>query len=282
MFSAMNALELRQDAAAWFQLHKEATQIKSPYVDHIREEMGRVLVRVQIKADEKNRRELAEIFRFTIGELEKSIKKHPEDPIYHMVLGALWYGTAVVVPNEFSQGSTLGDQAYRTAITKSEERQQLYLLLSEHKIQAGEIAAGLELVKKARSFAPHSGFILKLYADYLQSARINKVEAIRMKDLALQLAPSLFDIYQAEQVGLDASKLIDGPRGVTVLRSLLACKQHNTGIACPSEFSGMPYNPNMDAFTALVKFYQAEGNNSEAERYAEMARIYFPGFVATN
>ncbi|MBI4098695.1 MAG: O-antigen ligase family protein [Candidatus Magasanikbacteria bacterium] len=278
MFQAMRALDAQQDAATWFTLQKKASEIRSPHVDHIREEMGRVLLRIQVRRGDRSQ-ELQNIFRTTIAEAEKAVERHPRDPIYNMVLAELWYAAEELMPNDFSQGSTFGDRAFQQAISTSPERQQLYLLWADHKLRVGQVTEGLEIMRTARSFSPSSAFILRTYAEYLDSARINRVESTNSKDLSFRLLPELYGIHDAELIALDMAKYGNGPRSIDMMRALLACKGHDTGVACPAPLVGVSYNPSRDVFRVLARFYRGTGDQEAAEKYVAFAHVYFPDFT---
>jgi len=278
MFQGLTALEGRQDATAWFALHKKATELPSPHVDHLREEMGRVLLRVKIQPGDRSQ-ELQNVFRTTISEAEKAAKRHPRDPIYNMVAAELWYAAQELMPNDFSQGSLFGDRFFTQSVAASPERQQLYLLWSDHKLRVGMIAEGLELIRTARSFAPSSPFILRVYANYLDSARINRVESATIKDIAFRLSPESFSIHEAEQIALEMAKYGNGPRSIVMMRALLACKGHDTGATCPVPYRGVSYNPSVDVFLVLTRFYRGTGERETAEKYAAFAKVYFTDFT---
>jgi len=278
MFQGLQALDGRQDATTWFALHKKATELPSPHIDHIREEMGRVLLRVKVQPGDRSQ-ELQNVFRTTIAEAEKAAKRHPRDPIYNMIVAELWYAAQELMPNDFGQGSVFGDRFFEQSVAVSPERQQLYLLWADHKLRVGMIAEGLELMRTARSFAPSSPFILRIYADYLDYARINRVESAFIKDVTFRLSPESYSIHDAERIAFDIQKYGNGPHGIAMMRSFLACRGHDTGVACPMPYVSVSYNPSREVFQVLTRFYRGTGERETVEKYVAFATVYFPDFT---
>lgn len=276
MFQGIGALEYQKDARIWFETEKRAIDLDGPYTDHVREEMARTLLRIQVP--ESQRSAVVDLFKYTIGQLEESRRRHPLDPVYSMLLGELWYGAYFIAPNDFSRGVELGDQAFADAIKVSPERQQLYLLWAEHMGQAGFFAKGLDQLKKARSFAPHSAFMLRLYADYLGRAGINAPERANAQWLAIRLLPYLFGAARDEQISFDMIKWVNARVGVDRLQALLACVGHDVGVACTDpSFENTDYRPSEKLFQVLVGYFKEQKDAERARRYTELAEQYYPG-----
>ncbi len=278
MFQGLGALESQKDAIAWFDIEKKAIDLGGPHVDHVREEMARTLLRIRVP--EAQRSAAVDLFKYTITQLEEARRRHPLDPVYHMLLGELWYGAYLIVPNDFPRGIELGDQAFAEAIKVSPERQQLYLLSAEHTAQAGLVAKGLDQLKKARSFAPHSAFMLKLYADYLERAGINAPERAYLRWLAIRLTPSLFDAAQDERISFELIKWVSVLAGVDRLQALLTCAGHDTGIVCPDpSFENLNYRPSEKVFQVLVGYFKEQKDAERVRQYTELAEQQYPGIT---
>lgn len=278
MFRGLIALDSQKDASIWFETEKKAIDIGGPHTDHVREELARTLLRIQVS--ESQRSAVVDLFRYTITQLEEARRRHPLDPVYTMLLGELWYGAYFITPNDFPRGIELGDQAFAEAIKVSPERQQLYLLWAEHMGQAGSFTKGLDQLKKARSFAPHSAFMLKLYADYLEHAGINAPERALLRWLAIRLLPSLFGAAVDERVSFEVIKWTNARVGVDRLQALLTCAGHDTGVACADpSFVGQNYRPSEKLFQVLVGYFKEQKDAERVRRYTELAEQQYPGIT---
>lgn len=278
MFDGFGALEYQKDASIWFETEKKAIELSGPYTDHIREEMARTLLRIQVPESQRNA--VVDLFKYTIAQLEEARRRHPLDPVYNMLLGELWYGAYFILPNDFSRGIELGDQAFAEAIKASPERQQLYLLWAEHMGQAGFFTKGLDQLKKARSFAPHSAFMLKLYADYLARAGINAPERAYVQWFAIRLSPYLFGAVRDEQISFDMIRWANAQAGVDRLQALLTCAGHDTGVACAdSSFENTDYRPSEKLFQVLVGYFKEQKDAERVRQYTELAEQYYPDII---
>ncbi|MEK7102134.1 MAG: O-antigen ligase family protein, partial [Patescibacteria group bacterium] len=278
MFNGLNVLELQKDASIWFGIEKKAIELGGPYTDHVREELARTLLRIRVPDGQRSA--MVDLFKYTIAQQEEARRRHPLDPVYTMLLGELWYGAYFIAPNDFPRGIELGDQAFAEAIKVSPERQQLYLLWAEHVGQAGLFAKGLDQLKKARSFAPHSAFMLKLYADYLERAGINAPERAYLRWLSIQLSPSMLGAVQDELISFELIKWVSARAGVDRLQALLTCAGHDTGVACADpSFENTDYRPSEKLFQVLVGYFKEQKDVERVRQYTELAQQQYPGII---
>lgn len=274
MFDGLGALETKKDASIWFLTEQKAIDLGGPFSDNITEELARTLLRIRVPS-EQHVREVGEIFNYTIARLEDARRRHPRDPVYHMLLGEVWYGAHFFLKDMFPYGPEFGDKAFAESVVQSPERQQLYFLWAQHAAQAGNITKGLELILKARSFAPHSVFALRLYADYLQERGINPRDQAWARLLAIELSPELFTPFNDEEVSFNAVRWASAPRGIARLDGLLACLGHDTGAPCPPYSLGT-YVPSEKVFELLIGYAQVKKDDVRVAKYREIAKKYYP------
>ena len=274
MFKGLEALEYQKDASIWFVTERQAIDLGGPYSDNITEELARTLLRIRVP-DEKYRNDVVQIFKYTIARLEDATRRHPRDPVYHMLLGEVWYGAYGFFKDEFPHGLELGDKAFEESIRQSPERQQLYFIWAQHAAQGGNLVKGLQLMLKARSFAPHSAFVLRMYADYLQNGNINQRDAAWARLLAIRLSPELFTPFNDEEISFNAIRWVSAQRGVERLRGLLACMGHATYASCPPYQLGS-YVPSDKMFQVLVGYAKEQKDAARVAEYRAIAKQYYP------
>lgn len=274
MFDGLESLEYKKDASAWFLTERKAIDLGGPFSDNITEELARSLLQIRVPDDQYNK-EVGEIFKYTIARLEDATRRHPRDPVYHMLLGEVWYGAYFFLKDMFPHGPELGDKAFEEAVRQSPERQQLYFLWAQHAARGGDVAKGIQIILKARSFAPHSAFVLQMYSDYLYERNVNQRDGAWARLIAVQLSPESFGPFQDEEISLNAIRWASAQRGIERLRGLLTCAGSVTEVTCP-HYAVDSYVPSDKVFQVLIGYSKAKKDDALVAEYSEIAKRYFP------
>lgn len=274
MFDGLESLEYKKDASAWFLTERKAIDLGGPFSDNITEELARSLLQIRVQDDQYNK-EVGEIFKYTIARLEDATRRHPRDPVYHMLLGEVWYGAYFFLKDMFPHGPELGDKAFEEAVRQSPERQQLYFIWAQHAARGGDVAKGIQIILKARSFAPHSAFVLKMYSDYLYELNVNQRDGAWARLIAVQLSPESFGPFQDEEISLNAIRWASAQRGIERLRGLLTCAGSVTEVTCPHHAVDS-YVPSDKVFQVLIGYSKAKKDDALVAEYSEIAKRYFP------